>query len=232
MKFDVELRHHPLPFLATALAALLLGAFGHLASEVMEGETAAFDRIVAALLGHHGYPAEPWGPLWLKEAARDLTALGSLTVLGLVTALALIFLLLNGRRRLASLVFFAIASGAALSMTLKHLIARPRPEMTDFAHVFTSSFPSGHAAISAVVYLTLGALLAHASVRARLGAFYLSTAGALTLAIGLSRIYLGLHYPTDVAAGWLLGLGWALLWWIGINLLERAEGEGRGTPRS
>lgn len=207
---------------AAFIAALLLGAFGVIADEMREGETAAFDQAVARLFGAGG--TDPWGPGWLQEAGRDVTALGSLTILVLIAALAVGFLLLNRQRHAALFVTFSVASGAALSSLFKLAIDRPRPDIETAVRVFTSSFPSGHATVSAVVYLTLGALLAHVTPDRRLAAFFLTAAIGLTVLIGLSRIYLGVHYPTDVLAGWALGTAWALLCWIAANIRGRVIG--------
>jgi undecaprenyl-diphosphatase len=207
---------------AAVVAALLLGGFGLIADEMREGETAGFDRALVHLLG--GGAAEPWGPDWLHEAGRDVTALGSLTILGLIAGLAVAYLLLNRQRHAALFVTLSVVSGAALSTLFKLVIDRPRPDIETAVRVFTSSFPSGHATVSAVVYLTLGALLAHVTPNRRLAAFFLTTAIGLTVLIGLSRIYLGVHYPTDVVAGWALGTAWALLCWVAANIRGRVIG--------
>jgi undecaprenyl-diphosphatase len=160
----------------------------------------------------------------LQEAGRDVTALGSLTILALIAFLAVAFLLLNRQRHAALFVALSVTSGAALSSLFKLAIDRPRPDIETAVRVFTSSFPSGHATVSAVVYLTLGTLLAHVTPDRRLAAFFLTAAIGLTVLIGLSRIYLGVHYPTDVVAGWALGTAWALLCWIVANIRGRVIG--------
>lgn len=216
MKFASFSPIRRLELAAAVVAAGLLGSFGILASEMREGETAQFDAAVTRLV-RGGDLAAPHGPAWLQEAVRDITSLGSFSVAGLISVIVVLYLLLNGQRRTALFVAFAVVSGAILSTVLKDLIDRPRPDIPSAIRVFTSSFPSGHATISAVVYLTLGALLAYISPHRRLAAFYLITAVCLTLLVGLSRIYLGLHYPTDVVAGWALGTAWALLCLVGAN---------------
>jgi undecaprenyl-diphosphatase len=221
MKLQSLPAHQRLLLVVAFVAALLLGAFGLIADEMLEGETAGFDSAVTRLLGGG---ATPWGPAWLQEAGRDVTALGSLTVLGLIAAFAVVFLALNRQRHAALFVALSVVSGAALSSLFKLAIDRPRPDIETAVRVFTSSFPSGHATVSAVVYLTLGALMAHVTPDRRLASFFLATAVALTILIGLSRIYLGVHYPTDVVAGWALGTAWALFCWVAANIRGRVIG--------
>ncbi len=153
----------------------------------------------------------PLGPSWLFEAARDITALGSFTVLTLLVIGITLHLLLTGARRTALFILLSVIGGTIISNGLKALFDRPRPDLTGAVEVFTASFPSGHATVSAVVYLTIGAILARREQRTTLRAFYLGFAVLLTGLIGLSRIYLGVHYPTDVLAGWSIGSAWALV---------------------
>ena len=180
----------------------------------MEGDVAAFDSATLLMLRLPDNPAKPIGPFWLDSVARDITALGSVTVLGIVVAAVTIFLLLAGKARASLFVMIASLSGALIAMALKAAFNRPRPNL--FSHgdlVLSASFPSGHAMISAVVYLTLGALLATLVNPAKLKIYVMSLALLLTFLVGLSRIYLGVHWPTDVLAGWVAGAGWALGCW-------------------
>ena len=192
-----------------AFGAGLAFAFAAIADEVLEGETQDFD--LAVLQALRGADGGPIGPGWLREAMRDLTALGSFSVLGLVVVAVLGYLLLTGKRVMALLVLVSVIGGTLVSSVLKQLFGRPRPDLEAAAEVFTASFPSGHALISAVTYLTLGALLARVQRSARLRVYIIGVAVLLTLVIGLSRLHLGLHYPTDVLAGWCLGAAWACL---------------------
>lgn len=215
-------RHELTLLLGMVAAAGLLLAFVELAGEVMEGETTAFDRTILLALRVSGDPADPLGPPWLEAAARNLTALGSITVLTLITLFALGFLLLQEKRGAALLVLLSVGGGMIISTLLKLGIDRPRPDLVPHGDVtFTSSFPSGHSMLSAVVYLTLGALLARVVERRRLKAYLLVVAIALTLLVGLSRVYLGVHWPTDVLAGWSAGAGWAALCWLLALWLQR-----------
>lgn len=150
---------------------------------------------------------------------RDITGLGGFTVLGFVLFATVIYLAMNGRARTAFFVGFAVVGGSILSTALKALVDRPRPDMEAVARVFTASFPSGHAAVSAVVYLTLGLLLAEALSSRNARAYFIGLSVLVTVLVGISRIYLGVHFPTDVIAGWALGSAWAFACWVGYTML-------------
>lgn len=220
-----RLRPH---YLVAIVLALLVYAFISVAGEVAEGETLAFDKSVILLLREAGNPADPVGSPKIEEAARDVTALGSFTVLGLIVAAVTLSLLFMGQHRTAVFILAAIITGTALSTLLKSFFDRPRPDLTGVVTVFTSSFPSGHALVSAVAYLTLGACLAQTTDKRRLKAFYIGYAIFLTGIIGFSRVYLGVHYPTDVFAGWAIGTAWALACWTVMSVWQGARDNGRG----
>jgi undecaprenyl-diphosphatase len=172
----------------------------------------AFDVWLLKSLRRPDDPALSIGPAWLAESMRDITALGGVTVLSLVTAAVVGFLLLA--RKFSAMAFVLVATGAGFLITvlLKALYERPRPEVVPhLAEVYTSSFPSGHSMMSAVVYLTLGTLLTRLVSTPQLKFYFLSVALILTGLVGISRVYLGVHYPTDVLAGWCGGLAWASL---------------------
>jgi undecaprenyl-diphosphatase len=204
---------------------LLLFTASKLASEVLEGETQRFDRQILAALRDPANPSQPIGPHWLLSAALDITALGSPTVLGLTVLAVGGFLLLQGMWRSALFVTLASFGGWFINGALKQLFQRPRPDIVPHLRdVMTMSFPSGHAMTSAVVYLTLGALTMRIAER-RLTKFYcMAVAMVATVLVGASRVYLGVHYPTDVIAGWLIGFSWALICWIVERSLERRGG--------
>jgi len=203
------------PFAMLALAAAMLALFGKIADEVLDGQTHAFDEAVLRALRNPADPADPLGPPWLEHVMRDITSLGSFTVVALVTFGAIGYLLIDGKRLAAVFVLFAVAGGGLLSEALKLVFARPRPELVaHLVEVQTASFPSGHAMLSAVAFLTLGALLARVQSRRRLKAYLVSVAIVLTILIGVSRIYLGVHWPTDVMAGWCAGAAWAMGCWV------------------
>ena len=223
---------HELGVLMAAVAiAAGVWAFAGLADEVREGETQAFDR--AVLLSMRGPDRAPIGPPELQEAARDITALGGVLVLGLITAITAGFLALDGKRRMALFVCGAVGSGMMASTLLKNLFQRARPDLVPHAvDVWTTSFPSGHSMMSAVTYLTLGALLARSRERKRLKAYFLLLAVLLTVLVGVTRVYLGVHWPTDVLAGWTAGAVWALLCWLLARWLQRRRKVEREAERS
>lgn len=209
----------------TLVVALIVVAgvwgFVELAEDVLEEDTRAFDHWLLNALRHTEDPAWPRGPRWLVEIGRDITALGSSVVLSLVTATVVGFLLLQRKYGAMWFVVITTVSGGLLSHLLKELFARERPDPVPCIWVSSPSFPSGHAMHSAVVYLTLGILLARIEPRPLLKVYFLSVTMALTFLVGISRVYLGVHYPTDVLAGWTVGLVWALLCWLAAWYLQR-----------
>jgi undecaprenyl-diphosphatase len=225
--------------LATLLTVLAVGlGFIALSDEVREQDTQHFDERVLLSLRHPGDVHEPVGPPWLAAGARDVTALGSVSVLALVVGAVSGFLLLVRRWRTLALVVGSTLGGTLVNALLKRWIARPRPTVVPhLTEVLTESFPSGHAMLSAIVYLTLGALLAQLVERRRLKAYLVGVALGLTLLIGLTRVYLGVHYPTDVVGGWMAGLGWALVTALVARAAKRRspalreESQGRTEPR-
>jgi undecaprenyl-diphosphatase len=212
-----------LVMLVAALAVVLgTWAFIAIADEVTEGETQKFDERAVRSLRDPADPSDPAGPPWLEEMGRDLTALGGITVLALVTAAAVGYLLMLRKYHAVLFVLAAVVGGLLLSLLLKNAFARPRPELVPhLSHVYTSSFPSGHSMLSAVVYLTLGTLLAEFAEQRRLKVYFLVVAMILTFLVGLSRVYLGVHYPTDVLAGWSAGLVWAVACWLAGRYLQQ-----------
>lgn len=200
-----------------ALLVLAAGtlAFLHLSEEVGEGDTRGFDLAVLQALRAPGDPRVLVGPKWLHVAATDVTALGSVTVLGLFVALALALLLSLRRWSEALVVLVGAVGGVAISQALKQLFLRERPDLAYRAvEAANPSFPSGHAMLSAVVFLTLGALAARFSPRRRVKAVALGAAVLLSLLVGASRVYLGVHWATDVLAGWSVGAAWAMACWL------------------
>lgn len=211
--------HRTRPELAWLLvglgACVLVFVFISLAGEVMEGDTQALDvQILRSLRDAHN-PSKPIGPDWIEFALLDLTALGGPTVLGLVVCAVAGFLLLQARYRTTLVVLITSMTGAALGVTMKNLFMRPRPSIVPhLREVVSSSFPSGHAMDSAIIYLTLGAMLMQAAERRLTKAYCLTVAFGLTLLVGISRVFLGVHYPTDVLGGWIFGFIWASICWL------------------
>jgi undecaprenyl-diphosphatase len=195
--------------------------FAELADEVMEGETHAFDEAVLLMMRSPANPADPFGPPWLEELSRDCTALGGVGVLTFLTLSVAGFLALGGKSRASIFLLAAVCGGLLLSSTLKYGFDRPRPDLVPHgSYVYTASFPSGHSMMSAVTYLTLGALVARVHPRRKDKAFFILLAIFLTVLVGISRIYLGVHWPTDVLAGWAVGSSWALICWLVARWLQ------------
>jgi undecaprenyl-diphosphatase len=210
------------PLLIGLVVVAALWVFAEVAEEVLEGDPLPFDDALFQLLRQPGEPARPIGPAWLVEVALEVTALGSTSVLLLVLVAVLGYLALEGRWRELWLVVSAAAGGATISSGLKLLVGRPRPAaLFPLVHPESPSFPSGHAMLAAVVYLTLGALLARFVPRRRVKAFFITAAMILVFLVGVTRVYLGVHYPSDVLGGWSAGLAWALGCWLVALALQR-----------
>jgi undecaprenyl-diphosphatase len=217
-----ELRGEIGVLLVLALAAGSAWGFIEIADEVMEGETRQVDERILVAMRTPGDLNNPIGPKWVEELGRDFTALGGVGVLTLLTLAAAGYLLMMRKQHAALLVLAAVGSGILASQLLKYGFDRPRPELVPHgSHVYTSSFPSGHSMMAALTYLTLGALLAkvHRGWRARV--YLLTLAIVISLLVGVSRVYLGVHWPTDVLAGWSAGAFWALMCWQLANWLQR-----------
>ncbi len=191
---------------------IAIGVFLNLVDGAREGDYLALEQSIMAGLREAG---RPLGPEWVAEGMRDLTALGSAVVLTGLTLLIVGYLWLARRPRLALLLAAAIAGGQGLNVGLKQLVARERPEATlHLVEVRSPSFPSGHSMASSIFYLTVGALLARTTARWSEKLYLMASAVLLTIAVGVSRVYLGVHYPTDVFAAWCAGTAWALACWF------------------
>jgi undecaprenyl-diphosphatase len=196
-----------------------LGGFVALARAVSHGGQFRLENEIMRALRRDGAPL---GPEWVSSAVRDLTALGSSVVLVLVTLLILGFVLLRRHFRIAALLTASVAGGAIINLVLKNAFDRARPdEALRLVAVHSSSFPSGHAMAASIFYLTTGALLARMAKRRREKLYAVAASMLFTGLVGFSRVYLGVHYPTDVLAGWAAGTAWALVCWFVADWLGR-----------
>jgi undecaprenyl-diphosphatase len=218
--------------IALILAAGVLFAFAKIADAVGDGGTRAFDEWLLVALRSPGNLADPIGPKWFEEMMRDFTAMGSTGVLTLMVITIAGFLTMTRKGHAALFVLASVIGGVLISQSMKWAYARPRPELVPHgAEVYTASFPSGHSMMAAVVYLTLGALLARTLADRPVKVYVLAVAVFATLLVGVSRVYLGVHWPTDVLAGWTLGAAWALICWLVMTWLQsRGQVEGAGRP--
>ena len=221
-----RLERREITWLAVGVGACaLVLAFLVLAGVVSAGDTLAFDTRILRALRKVDDLSKPIGPPWIESSLIDLTSLGSPAVLVLVVLAVVGFLLLQGRRRTALAVALTCFSGEIVDAVMKHAFNRPRPTVVPaLREVWSTSFPSGHAMESAIVYLTLGAMLMRVANR-RVTKFYcLAVAMLLTAIVGISRVWLGVHYPTDVLGGWLIGFVWASICWLATERVEARAG--------
>lgn len=222
--------HEPVTLFAFGAMAAALWLFVELADEVVENDTHAVDRKLLLMLRNPADTSDPLGPPWVENTVRDITALGSTVVLTFLTLAVSGYLFMAGKRGAALLVLGAAWGGLIIGSGMKQLFDRPRPDLVAHGdHVLSASFPSNHSLMAAVVYLTLGALLARVSPTLWIKAYFLLLAALLTLAVGVSRVYLGVHWPTDVLAGWALGAAWAIACWLLARRLQRQGQVERGT---
>lgn len=196
--------------------------FLEVADSVLEGETQSVDEALLLAMRTPEDLNDPLGPPWLEEIARDVTGLGGIAVLVFITFAALLYFLLMGMRSDALFVGISVVGGSLLSLLFKAGFDRPRPTLVPHeAHAYSASFPSGHSMMSAVVYLTLGVLLARVHDRYVIKVYFLVLALLVTGAVGVSRVYVGVHWPTDVVAGWAAGAAWAMACWLSAFWFQR-----------
>ena len=200
---------------ALALIAGAVLAFIGIADEMAEGDSHTFDMAVLQALHPGPDLRDPIGPAWLDRAAADFTSLGSVSVLATITVAVAGFLMLSRRSLEAALLAVAFGGGLAISEGLKGLFGRERPpDIYRAMETLNPSFPSGHALLSAVLYLTLGAMLARATPRGSLRVYVMACAMVIALMVGATRVYLGVHWASDVVAGWCAGAAWATACWL------------------
>lgn len=204
------------------LSVAALGLVAYLIDEISEGGSFRWDAAILTALRRPGHLDQPIGPVWLTQSAIDLSALGGFTLLWLIGAAVLGFLIYVGQRAEAAWLAASLVGASLLNTVLKLVLHRPRPEVVPhLALVSNASFPSGHAMISAAIYLTVGAMLAEAQPRLSARAYLMSFCVLLVLLIGCSRVYLGVHWPSDVLAGWCFGGLWASAVFAANRLLRR-----------
>ena len=194
------------------IVVIAVWALAELTEEVVEGDTSTLDRTILLALRTTGDLGNPVGPPWMEEMGRDLTALGGVAVLGLTTVVVAVYFLLRRDWAQGIYILVTVGGGIAISSLAKDFFGRPRPDLVPYGSiVHTASFPSGHSMMAAVAYLTLGVLIARLQPRLMLKVYTLSVAVLLTVLVGISRVYMGVHWPTDVLAGWLAGGAWAMV---------------------
>lgn len=198
------------PMILVAVIATAAYAFFHIADEVSEAEVAGIDRSLLLLLRNPADIADPLGPDWFEETVMEITSLGGYPILVALVMAVVGYLLVVRKYGPALYVVLSVGSGTALSHLLKLAYDRPRPDLVEhLVTTHTASFPSGHATMSTVVYLTLAALVIRLVEDRGARTYVLAVAILVSLLVGMSRIYLGVHWPSDVAAGWALGVAWA-----------------------
>lgn len=209
------------------VAAIFVACCGYcfiqLADEVNEGDTQTIDEWILQSLRRADDPSVPIGPAWIREASLDVTALGSPIILVLVLFGVTGYMWLHRQFEMILLTVLVTSTGSLATLVLKHFIGRDRPTVIPhLREVITPSFPSGHSMLSAVVYLTLGILLMQILHGRATKLYCLAWAMLITFLVGVSRIYLGVHYPTDVLAGWMAGMAWAVGCWTAFQLWLRS----------
>ncbi|MCW8091394.1 phosphatase PAP2 family protein [Alteromonas sp. ASW11-130] len=214
-----------LPLLVVAaVCSFAIWTFVELADDAPEGDYLEIENKVLTFFRSTAAPENAIGPQWVEQTAMEITSLGSIPVLSLIVILCVFHMLLIKKYGMAMLVTLSTILGGTLTFYLKEVFERARPEkVSALVDVMTYSFPSGHAMTSSIVFMTLGALLAQTVPRNIEKIYFIATALFLSFIIGLTRVYLGVHYPTDVMAGWAAGTAWALLCWSIPHIFVRVK---------
>ncbi len=224
-RFMSDIGHHEWRIIVVVI--LILGGIwltAGVAEAVVEGETHAVDEMILLALREPNDVTDPLGPRWFEEMVRDFTSLGGTGILILIVTAVSGYLVMLRRYKRMIVLLTAVFGGMLLSTLLKGIFDRPRPDLIlEGSYAFNASFPSGHALLSAATYLTLGALLAQIQPRFRLKAFIVLLSVFIMVIVGFSRLYLGVHWPSDVLAGWTIGAIWALLCWAVAHWLQEND---------
>lgn len=214
-----------LPVLLVGILTLGVYGFIEIAEEMAEGEIRNFDETLFLMMRVPGDPSRSIGPAWLQETALEITAIGGYPLIILTLAAVCGFFIVTKHYGAALYAVLAVGSGALLSYSLKQYYARPRPDLVEHLDtVHTASFPSGHAMVTTVAYLTLAAIVIGYVETRKARAYVISVAVLMAMMVGISRVYLGVHWPSDVAAGWALGAAWASFSWLIFHMLQRRNG--------
>lgn len=218
-----------LPVALFAVLTLGVFAFIAIADEMAEGELRKIDEWLFLSFRTAGDPPQPLGPPWLQETAVEITAIGGFPLILLTLAAVAGFFIVTKRYGVALYAMLSVGSGALLSQTLKQYYGRPRPDLVDHLDVVhTLSFPSGHALVTTVAYLTLASIVIGFLNSRRARIYVLSVAVLVAVIVGVSRVYLGVHWPSDVAAGWALGAAWASFSWLILHFMTRKKAANAG----
>jgi undecaprenyl-diphosphatase len=222
-----ELLHREIKlFLILLIIFLCLILFAEIGNMVNKGSTQQFDEMIIYSLRSSENPSLPAGPVWLYQFMNDITALGGGTVIGLITIFVAGFLALQKKYDALGLLLAATIGGTLIVFLLKDFYGRARPDIIFRLHeVGSLSFPSGHSMMSAIVFLTQAAIIARIQRSKKIRFYILSAALFLTFIIGFSRVYLGVHYPTDVIGGWVIGLAWASFCWIVVYFVQKRKSQ-------
>lgn len=205
------------------LAVIGTGVWGFvsIADEVIEGDSRQLDEAILLSMRSAEDRSDPIGPSWFEEAGRDVTALGSVAALSIFTAAFAGYLYIKKQPWIAVFVVAAIVTGTVVSTAMKSGFDRPRPDLVPHeTEIYTKSFPSGHSAMSSLVFLTLGAVMARAERDRSTRVFLIVLPVLLSVLVGISRVYMGVHWPTDVLAGWLFGITWAAASWLVFRFIQ------------
>ena len=205
----------PAVLMVMMLFVIMIMGFIEVADDVMEGDTHGIDTALLMMMRDGNDPQNAWGPPWVHEMMRDISGMGGIIILSFVSMGAAVYLFMRSKIGQAFYLLCTVSFGTMMTNILKSGFDRPRPDLVPHgSFVFTGSFPSGHSMMAAVVYLSVGVLLARSHENYKLKLYFIVLSVILTVAIGISRVYLGVHWPSDVLAGWMAGCAFALTFYL------------------